>query len=312
MESLRATCASALEMCGGGSSCRFFPARVCGCPEGCRGQPSHVTGGSCHAGTKNSYRTSGCGCAGDARLHALDGLCRGGACTRVRSCLLDAYGVYAFYLRSEKNALYIRKVVAQYDNLPVYKAAYDLLQSIYRDMGNVPRDVKFTLVETLKNELTEILVLIYKANSTTEKLPLIMDMRERLVGVKVRLRLLHDLRHVGTKLYAHLVEQVEAVSKQLASWQKYVKDIRPNPKAEVPSSAVRMTGSFQKCVWRTGYGAGDFRMRAAGTHCLKQIQGRSSVKSRLSEECLVNSVTYRRRKMPAADHSAVALCCRRL
>lgn len=58
--------------------------------------------------------------------------------------------------------------MAQYDNLPVYKAAYDLLQSIYRDMGNVPRDVKFTLVETLKNELTEILVLIYKANSTTE------------------------------------------------------------------------------------------------------------------------------------------------
>ena len=113
--------------------------------------------------------------------------------------------------------------MAQYDNLPVYKAAYDLLQSIYRDMGNVPRDVKLTLVETLKNELTEILVLIYKANSTTEKLPLIMDMRERLVGVKVRLRLLHDLRHVGTKLYAHLVEQVEAVSKQLASWQKYVK-----------------------------------------------------------------------------------------
>ena len=43
--------------------------------------------------------------------------------------------------------------MAQYDNLPVYKAAYDLLQSIYRDMGSVPRDVKFTLVETLKNEL---------------------------------------------------------------------------------------------------------------------------------------------------------------
>ena len=107
--------------------------------------------------------------------------------------------------------------MAQYDNLPVYKAAYDLLQSIYRDM----------LVETLKNELTEILVLIYKANSTTEKLPLIMDMRERLVGVKVRLRLLHDLRHISTKLYAHLVEQVEAVSKQLASWQKYVKGHTP-------------------------------------------------------------------------------------
>ena len=72
--------------------------------------------------------------------------------------------------------------MAQYDNLPVYKATYDLLQSIYRDTGNVPRDVKFTLVETLKNELTEILVLIYKTNSTTEKLPLIIGMRERLIG----------------------------------------------------------------------------------------------------------------------------------
>ena len=113
--------------------------------------------------------------------------------------------------------------MAQYDNLPVYKATYDLLQSIYRDTGNVPRDVKFTLVETLKNELTEILVLIYKTNSTTEKLPLIIGMRERLIGVKVRLRLLHDLRHIGTRLYAHLVEQVESESKQLASWQKYVK-----------------------------------------------------------------------------------------
>lgn len=122
--------------------------------------------------------------------------------------------------------------MAQYDNLPVYKAVYDLLQSIYRDTGNVPRDVKFTLIETLKNELTEILVLIYKANSTSEKLPLIIEMRERIVGVKVRLRLLHDLRHISTKLYAHQVEQVESVSKQLASWQKYVKEHPPKQGAD--------------------------------------------------------------------------------
>lgn len=113
--------------------------------------------------------------------------------------------------------------MAYYDNLPVYKAAYDLLQSIYRDLGNVPRDVRFTLVETLKNELTDILVLIYKANSTSAKLPLILDARERLVSVKVRLRLLYDLRYINVKLFARFSDQVEAVSKQLASWQKYAK-----------------------------------------------------------------------------------------
>ena len=130
--------------------------------------------------------------------------------------------------------------MAYYDNLPVYKAAYDLLQSIYRDAGNVPRDVRFTLVETLKNELTDILVLIYKANSTTAKLPLIIQARERLVSVKVRLRLLYDLRYINVKLFARFSDQVEAVSKQLASWQKYAKD-----RAAVPETSSDDTSREQ-------------------------------------------------------------------
>jgi hypothetical protein len=116
--------------------------------------------------------------------------------------------------------------MANYDNLPVYKAAYDLLQSVYKDTGNVPRDVRFTLVETLKNELTEIIVLIYKANSTPDKLPYIEKARELVVSVKVRLRLLNDLHHINVKLYARFSEQVESVSKQLASWQEYVRKSR--------------------------------------------------------------------------------------
>ena len=76
--------------------------------------------------------------------------------------------------------------MANYDNLPVYKAAYDLLQSVYEKTGNVPRDVRFTLVETLKNELTEIIVLIYKANATPDKLPYIERARDLIVSVKVR------------------------------------------------------------------------------------------------------------------------------
>ena len=43
-------------------------------------------------------------------------------------------------------------MAAEYDHLPVYKAAYDLLQHVYRDkcIASVPRDVKYTLVERLK------------------------------------------------------------------------------------------------------------------------------------------------------------------
>ncbi|VFB15120.1 Uncharacterised protein [Bacteroides heparinolyticus] len=82
--------------------------------------------------------------------------------------------------------------MANYDHLPVYKAAYDLLQCIYREMGHVPRDVKFTLVETLKNELMEMIVLIYKANATTDKCRHIEAARELTVSTKVRLRLMRE------------------------------------------------------------------------------------------------------------------------
>lgn len=52
--------------------------------------------------------------------------------------------------------------MAVYDNLPVYKAAYDLLRSVYEKTGKIPRDVKYTLVEVLKKDLTEIMVMIYR------------------------------------------------------------------------------------------------------------------------------------------------------
>lgn len=77
-----------------------------------------------------------------------------------------------------------------YDNLPVYKAAYDLLRSVYEKTGNIPRDVKYTLVEVLKKDLTEIMVMIYRANATTGKLLYLERARDLVVGVKVRLRLL--------------------------------------------------------------------------------------------------------------------------
>ena len=46
-------------------------------------------------------------------------------------------------------------MAAEYDHLPVYKAAYDLLQHVYRDkcIASVPRDVKYTLVERLKQDI---------------------------------------------------------------------------------------------------------------------------------------------------------------
>lgn len=55
--------------------------------------------------------------------------------------------------------------MATYNQLPVYKATYDLLLYVYQIGKDVQRDYRYTLGETLKKDLIAILILIYRANS---------------------------------------------------------------------------------------------------------------------------------------------------
>ena len=112
-------------------------------------------------------------------------------------------------------------MAAEYDHLPVYKAAYDLLQHVYRDkcIASVPRDVKYTLVERLKQDILEVLVLIYKAhyNMLGDKALQLQQARELIPGVKARMRIMYDLRYINLELFRTLAVEVESVSKQLGA-----------------------------------------------------------------------------------------------
>jgi hypothetical protein len=119
--------------------------------------------------------------------------------------------------------------MANYDNLKVYKAAYDLMLEIFR-LENVQRDIKFTLLEDLKKDMIKVIVLIYKANSSTEKNKFIIEAREHIAIVKLYIRMLCDLKQISPKRYSSLAEQAESISKQLTGWQKYNSSNSPTPK----------------------------------------------------------------------------------
>ena len=111
--------------------------------------------------------------------------------------------------------------MAIYDNLPAYKAAYDLLVDIYKANINLPREYRYTLGEKMKTELTDLLVCIYKANSNDyQKEENLRYAREHIVVVKLYLRLLHDLGQISQKRLVAFTEQTEGISKQLTAWLK--------------------------------------------------------------------------------------------
>lgn len=85
--------------------------------------------------------------------------------------------------------------MAIYDNLPVFKDIYDLLLQTIRLSMNLQRDFHYTIGERLKTEIMDLCIFIYNANGSYEKQEFIEKARERMVVVKLQVRVLHDMKH---------------------------------------------------------------------------------------------------------------------
>lgn len=112
--------------------------------------------------------------------------------------------------------------MTHYQNLPVFKDAYDLLLRVYNVSRTFQRDFRYTIGEDMKNTLMEMLVFLFRANRHREKLGEVALCREHIEQVKIYLRILHDLKQLSLKQYVLLSERAETVSKQLTAWDKYL------------------------------------------------------------------------------------------
>ena len=75
--------------------------------------------------------------------------------------------------------------MARYNELPVYKASYDLLLEIFRFTKNISKEFKYTVGESLKKETTKLITLIYRANSKKDKYDVIQEARERIEIIRL-------------------------------------------------------------------------------------------------------------------------------
>jgi hypothetical protein len=110
--------------------------------------------------------------------------------------------------------------MAIYDELPVYKATYDLLLEMFRFTKNFNKEFKYTVGESLKKETIELITLIYRANSRSDKQATLQTAREHIGVIRLLIRLMKDMQQISLKRFVEVNKQVENVSKQLAGWQK--------------------------------------------------------------------------------------------
>ncbi|MDR3425459.1 MAG: four helix bundle protein [Alphaproteobacteria bacterium] len=110
--------------------------------------------------------------------------------------------------------------MAQYKHLPIYKGTYDLLMRITVVTKDFPREHKYTLGQKLRDEVLDLILFIYRANSATDRTAHITAIIERIQLVEVMLRLAHDLRVISRGHYAGLAEMTDSLARQAQGWLK--------------------------------------------------------------------------------------------
>jgi hypothetical protein len=133
----------------------------------------------------------------------------------------DSYRDWLFdYLILPRKRFILKNKMGLHNELPVYKASYDLLIGIFQFTKEFSKDYKYTVGESLKKETIELLTLIYRANSRKDKQEVLQEARERIEVVRLFIRLMKDMKQINLKRFVEVNKVVENVSKQLAGWQK--------------------------------------------------------------------------------------------
>ncbi len=116
-------------------------------------------------------------------------------------------------------------VVARYEHLPIYKKAMDLTIYFEKIVRNFSRYHKYTLGTELREKSREAVGLIIKANSTTVKRPLLLELRERLEGLKVLIRICKEVKAFNRfNSFVYASDLVIDISRQNEGWMKGQKE----------------------------------------------------------------------------------------
>lgn len=108
--------------------------------------------------------------------------------------------------------------MAKYDTLPIYKATYDVLLRTMHAISHFPREYKYSLGEKIQNEMIELVISIYKANSNHNKREFLSRMQEQIQLIYLLLRISHDMKLMPTEKYAGIVEMIDEVASQTKGW----------------------------------------------------------------------------------------------
>lgn len=110
--------------------------------------------------------------------------------------------------------------MALHTDLPIYKAAFDLLTEVTQLTRHMPRDVKATVGRTLYADCLDVTTQIARANQAQDKARHLEALLDRTTRIEVQLRMSRDAKFIATPGYARAIQLTQAVGRQATGWKR--------------------------------------------------------------------------------------------
>ena len=115
--------------------------------------------------------------------------------------------------------------MAKYSHLPIYNKAFTVLREFYQRVPKFNKQYKYLLGTKLIEYSIEIIKLIIKANSESDKIKRLVEMEKLCLTIEmliIQLRIANELKQLGgQKSYLYMSELIVDLSKQAEGWKKY-------------------------------------------------------------------------------------------
>jgi len=122
--------------------------------------------------------------------------------------------------------------MAQYEHLPIYKAAFDLQIYFEGIVRNFSRYHKYTHGTALRNLAREVVMLIVRANNCGDKLPVLEELRIKLEELKIVIRICKEVKAFPNfNSFETSIRGVVGIARQNEGWVRSV-SARQGPRPE--------------------------------------------------------------------------------
>lgn len=107
------------------------------------------------------------------------------------------------------------------EELPIYRATYRLLNMLIRTTQDFPRFYRYSLGTRMVGICLDMSMLLYKANSSYEKVELIREFLAKFGMLQMLLRVCAEQQVIDTKKVTVFALEMEKIGKQATGWKQY-------------------------------------------------------------------------------------------